>query len=119
MFSKDTLTGQVVAPWDPGYDQDRLDYNARFDHFYPDYIVYCQAPEDVGRAIRWARCHALPFRIRSGGHSYEAYSLVNRGLIIDVSALNRVAWDPDSGIATIGAGAKLLEVYEALWNAAK
>ncbi len=117
MFSKDTLTGQVVAPWDPGYDQDRLDYNARFDHFYPDYIVYCQAPEDVGRAIRWARCHALPFRIRSGGHSYEAYSLVNRGLIIDVSALNRVAWDPDSGIATIGAGAKLLEVYEALWNA--
>lgn len=117
MFSNHTLTGRVVAPWDPGYHQDRLDYNARFDHIYPASIVYCQAPEDVGRAIRWARCHALPFRMRSGGHSYEAYSLVNQGLIIDVSALNHITWDQDRRIATIGAGAKLLAVYEALWNA--
>lgn len=117
MFSHDTLTGLVVAPWDPGYHNGRLDYNARFRDIYPAYIVYCQAPEDVGRAIRWARCHHIPFRIRSGGHSYEAYSLVNHGIVIDVSALNAVSWNADTGIATIGAGAKLLDVYEALWNA--
>lgn len=113
---EDTLTGIVVAPWSPTYNESRVDYNTRFPPFSPAYIVYCQKSMDVIRAVRWAIRHKVPFRIRSGGHSYEAYSLLNGGLVIDVSALNHVAYAPDTGISKIGAGAKLLDIYQSLWD---
>lgn len=112
----DTLTGRVIAPWDPGYDEARLDYNARFDDIHPGLIVFCQTVQDVEEAVRWARRHRIHFRIRSGRHSYEAYSILNRGLVIDVSAINHIDCDPDSGTAHIGAGAQLIDVYQTLWD---
>ncbi|MCY0865609.1 MAG: FAD-binding oxidoreductase [Sulfobacillus sp.] len=114
-----TLTGLVLAPWSPGYDDARVDYNGRFPPFRPRYIVYCEVPQDVQQAVRWARRHRLPFRIRSGGHSYEAYSLLNDGLVIDVSRLRQMTFDPHQRIAQIGAGSRLLEIYETLWNAGR
>ena len=30
-------------------------------------------------AVRWARQEGMPLRARSGGHSYEAYSVVDDG----------------------------------------
>lgn len=115
----DTLTGQVVAPWDPGYDMARLDYNLLFDDIYPRYVLYCDVVEDVVRAVRWARRHRVPFRIRSGGHSYEGFSLVQKGLVIDVSQISQVTFDPESGRVRIGAGAQLLDIYDQLWNAGR
>ncbi len=112
----DTLTGRVVAPWDPGYDEARLDYNARFDDIHPSLIVYCETVQDVEEAVRWARRHRIRFRIRSGRHSYEAYSILNRGLVIDVSAVNHIDYDPDCRTARIGAGAQLIDVYQTLWD---
>lgn len=112
----DTLTGRVVAPWDPGYDDARLDYNARFDDIHPGLIVFCQTVQDVEEAVRWARRHRIRLRIRSGRHSYEAYSILNRGLVIDVSAINHIDCDPDEGTAQIGAGAQLIDVYQTLWD---
>ncbi len=67
-------------------------------------------------AILWVRRHRLPFRIRGGGHSYEAYSLVNGGLVIDVSCLLRLQIDPENRTAQVGAGHRLLPLYETLWN---
>ncbi len=113
---QDTLTGIVVAPWSPSYNESRVDYNTRFPPFSPAYVVYCQKAMDVIRAIRWATSHKVRFRIRSGGHSYEAYSLLNGGLVIDVSAIRYVDYQPATGIAKIGAGAKLLDIYQSLWD---
>lgn len=113
---QDTLTGIVVAPWSPTYNASRIDYNTRFSPFTPAYIVYCQKAMDVIRAIRWAVSHKFPFRIRSGGHNYEAYSLLNAGIVIDVSAIRHVIYDPTTGVAKIGSGAKLLDIYESLWD---
>lgn len=113
---QDTLTGTVVAPWSPLYDTARVDYNSLFPPFSPAYIVYCQKTLDVKRAVHWAVHHKVPFRIRSGGHSYEAYSLLNGGLVIDVSRINHVHYNAVTGIAQIGAGAKLLDIYQELWD---
>lgn len=114
-----TLTGKVVAPWDPDYKTARLDYNLRFNRIFPDNIVYCGVIEDVSEAILWARRQGVPFRIRSGGHSYEAFSLVNHGLVIDVSRIDQVQYHSKSGLAQVGAGADLLSLYKSLWNAAQ
>jgi FAD/FMN-containing dehydrogenase len=111
----DALTGRVVRPGEPGYEEARLDYNLHFADVRPRYIVFCTAPEDVGNAIRFARTRGLPLRARSGRHSYEAYSIVDGGVVIDVSPLCGVRLDPDRRLCRIGAGADLGRIYEALW----
>lgn len=115
MVSIEGLTGRVILQGALGYDEARQNYNGRFNKF-PKIIVYCEVAQDVVNAILWVRKYRLPFRIRDGGHSYEAFSLVNGGLIIDVSRLQNLKINKEDGTAQIGAGVRLLPLYEALWN---
>lgn len=112
----DTLTGLVVDRTNPLYDEARLDYNTGLPPARPMYIVFCQDVHDIVNAVRWSRRHGVPLRVRSGRHSYENYSVLDEGLVIDVSPLNRITFDPATGLATIGAGAALLPLYQALWD---
>ncbi len=107
------LTGRVVYPGDPGWDDARKNFNQRFD-VQPRAVVYCQDVTDVVNAIRWARAHDVPLRARSGRHSYEGYSLVEGGLIVDVGDIDHVRVDRDAGVAEIGAGIYMLECSEQL-----
>ncbi|MDF2607291.1 MAG: FAD-binding protein [Bacillales bacterium] len=115
MVSVEGLTGRIIFPGSENYDSARQNYNARYNKF-PIIIVYCEVTQDVVNAILWVRKHQLPFRVRCGGHSYEAFSLVNGGLIIDVSGLQKLKIDKVRGMAQIGSGFRLLPLYEALWN---
>ncbi|MDR3591095.1 MAG: FAD-binding oxidoreductase [Negativicutes bacterium] len=107
------LSGRIVLPQDPDYDRARRDYNRRFSRF-PRMIVYCREVQDVVNAIHWARRHDVPIRVRSGGHSYEAFSLVDDGVIIDVSGLDAMVIDSRRHLATVGTGWRLLQLYAAL-----
>jgi FAD/FMN-containing dehydrogenase len=109
------LTGIVVRPGDPDYDRARMDYNERFD-LHPLAIVYCLGTDDVVNAVAWARRNGVPLRARSGGHSYEAYSLVEDGIVVDLSRMMEVSVDPHHKIAVVEAGTPLLPLYEALWR---
>src|SRR5215213_2658851 len=109
------LTGRVIWPQDPAYEEARQSFNARFSRF-PSAIVVCDNMSDVGNAVRWARQEGMPLRARSGGHSYEAFSVVDEGLVIDVSGLTNVDVDVSRGEAVIGAGVRLLDCYRRLWE---
>lgn len=115
MINVEGLTGYVVLPDSPGYDEARKNYNGRFNKF-PIIIVYCRTVQDVVNAILWVCRNRLPFRIRGGGHSYEAYSLVDGGLVIDVSGLLELQIDKESRIMRVGAGHRLLPLYGKLWD---
>jgi FAD/FMN-containing dehydrogenase len=115
MIDIEGLTGCVVLPGSPYYDEAKKNYNARFDKF-PLIIVYCNNAQDVVNAILWIRKHRLPFRVRGGGHSYEAFSLVNGGLVIDVSRLQMLQVNEENLTMQVGAGHRLLPLYETLWN---
>ena len=109
------LTGRVILPRDAEYEEARLTFNTRFSHF-PAAIVECGTVADVQNAIRWARKREMPLRARSGGHSYEAFSVVDEGLVIDVSGLNTIEVDLTRGEAVVGAGVRLLDLYTRLWE---
>lgn len=109
------LTGRIVTEDSPEYAEASRSFNARFQK-RPLLIVYCQVTEDVANAIRWAQRQRVPFRIRCGGHSYEAYSVVDGGLVVDISELRQLAVNVQAGTAKIGAGYRLLPLYEALWK---
>lgn len=110
------LTGRVVHRGGPGWERARRNFNARIDPetVEPKTIVFVQHAGDVSHAIQYVRETGLPLRIRCGRHSYEAYSLVKDGLVIDVSDINHIAYDRATGQVTVGAGARCLDVAEKL-----
>jgi FAD/FMN-containing dehydrogenase len=86
--------------------------DSRFDGTHPRAIVYCESAEDVEKTVRWARKHTIRIAPRCGGHSYAGYSTTSRGVVVDVSRMHRV--HARNGKATVGAGARLIDVYSHL-----
>jgi FAD/FMN-containing dehydrogenase len=107
-----TLTGSLVVPGDAAYPNSVLLYNEVFSP-QPAAIAYCATPVDVQRCVAFARDHDVQLAARSGGHSYGGYSSCP-GLVIDVSSLNAVALQAGNQLATVGAGAQLVDIYSQL-----
>ncbi|MGC5008090.1 FAD-binding oxidoreductase [Streptomyces sp. DT203] len=101
-----SLEGTLVRPGDATYPTARQLYNTRFDNLKPAAVAYVRHEADIRECLAFARRSATPVSIRSGGHSYAGWSSGNGRLVIDVSSLSRVDRD-----GTIGAGAKLVDVY--------
>src|SRR5689334_15897276 len=106
-----SLAGKLIRPGDAGYDNARVVYNARFDHVRPQAVVQCANAEDVRETLAFVRRFALPVTPRGGGHSYAGYS-TGPGVVIDLAPLHAVTVDGDT--ATVGGGAKLIDVYDQL-----
>jgi FAD/FMN-containing dehydrogenase len=108
------VNGPVITPASRSYGHARLVYNERFDAVHPLGIVQPVSVEDVRRVIAWAKKTGVSLAIRSGGHSYAGYS-TTQGLVVDLQRLNAISLNP-SGLATIGAGARMIDVEAALAN---
>jgi hypothetical protein len=105
------VDGDVVVPDSPEYEAEIRVFNARFHEVRPQAIVRCANPHDVTEAISFVRRHGLEHAARSGGHSFAGQSST-RGIVIDVSPMRSISLD--SEVATVGAGARLGDVYDAL-----
>jgi FAD/FMN-containing dehydrogenase len=106
-----SIAGEVLTPESDGYDAARRPAIARFQDIWPEAVVRCAAPEDVAEAIGFARRERLAVAARSGGHCFAGRSTTT-GMVIDVGPLDAVS--VSDGVATIGAGARLGAVYDAL-----
>src|SRR5438552_9075105 len=80
------LLGDVLTPSDDGYQEARQVWNTA-QQKAPALIVRCRDAADVIQAVNFARAHTLSVAVRSGGHSVAAYSSVEDGLMIDLSAM--------------------------------
>lgn len=105
----------MIWPEDSAYEEARQSFNARFSRF-PAAVVVCDNTTEVGDAVRWARQEGMPLRARAGGHSYEAFSVVDEGLVIDMGGLTDIAVDVSRGETVVGAGVRLLDCYRRLWD---
>ncbi|HWD45251.1 MAG TPA: FAD-dependent oxidoreductase, partial [Actinomycetota bacterium] len=105
------IDGEVALPGSPAYRGSRPPFNARFRALRPAAVVACAGPQDVAEAIGFAGRHGLELAIRAGGHSFAAHSST-RGMLVDVSPMRSVT--VAGGVARVGAGARLGQVYEAL-----
>ncbi|MBB6350807.1 FAD/FMN-containing dehydrogenase [Nonomuraea muscovyensis] len=105
------LAGTLVLPGDARYGTARRLFNPAYDTVRPRGVAYCAAAADVSRCLAFVREHRLPVTARSGGHSYPGWS-TGTGLVVDVSRMDAVRYR--DGRATIGAGAKLIDVYAKL-----
>jgi FAD/FMN-containing dehydrogenase len=107
------LKGKVVLPGDQWYSAYAQPNNLRYDTILPQAIAVCSDARDVSTSLLFAREYGVPLVARSGGHSYAGYS-TTPGLMIDLRLMSRVAFDEQTGIATIGGGARNAHLYAAL-----
>lgn len=97
-----------------GYRPADLLYNPRFQSQpAPQAIARCRTSDDVAACVRFAAAGGAPLRIRNGGHSYGGWSS-GPGLVADLALLSGVQVNAHAGTATVGAGARLADVYSAL-----
>lgn len=107
------LSGRLVLPHEPAFPVAAQLYNERFDTVLPAAVAVCATPADVQRCVDFARRHRVRVAARSGGHSYGGYSACE-GLVIDVTGMASVRVSAGGRLARIGAGARLIDVYDAL-----
>jgi FAD/FMN-containing dehydrogenase len=67
----------------------------------------------VRKIVSWSAADGVRPIPRSGGHSYAGYS-TGPGLVVDLRSLRGIAYDTASRTATVGAGARLIDVETAL-----
>jgi FAD/FMN-containing dehydrogenase len=105
------IAGEVLRPGAPGYEQARKPAIAQYQAIRPQAVVRCLGPADVAETISFARCSQLPVAARSGGHDFAGHSST-QGIVIDVTPMRAVSVSGD--VATVGAGARLAEVYQGM-----
>ncbi|WP_072474695.1 FAD-binding oxidoreductase [Amycolatopsis australiensis] len=110
------LTGGLLRPASDGYSAAKRGFNSLFDGNNPVAVATAATVQDVQTCVQ-AAAGRVTLAARSGGHSYAGYSVPEGGLVIDVSALNKV--EVRGSQAVIGAGAKLHDVYAGLAGAGR
>jgi FAD/FMN-containing dehydrogenase len=113
-----SVRGQLLLPGAPQFDTARLAWNTLYDDVMPQAVLRAASTEDVRKAIVFCRDTGVRPIPRSGGHSFQGFS-TGTGLIIDMSMVSRVSYDPKRDRVRIGAGATLLNVYDQLYRRAR
>src|SRR5207244_6729899 len=104
-----SLSGDVLALGEPGYDEARAIWNAMVDK-KPAVIARCATTEDVVTAVNAARNHGLQVSVRCGGHGVTGKALADGGLTIDLTHMRGVQINPNNNTATVGGGSLLGDV---------
>jgi FAD/FMN-containing dehydrogenase len=105
------IAGEVILPGAPGYDAARKPPLARFHDVRPQAVVRCATPSDVAATIALGRRAGVHVVARGGGHCFAGRSSTG-GIVIDLAPMSAVA--VADGAATVGGGARLGDVYDAL-----
>jgi len=98
------LHGDFIQPSDPRYEQARKVFNGMIDK-RPALILRCAAVADVIAAVKLARENNMLLSVRGGGHGVTGSALCDDGVVIDLSAMNRVRVDPGKRTALAEGGA--------------
>ncbi|WP_020560032.1 FAD-binding oxidoreductase [Thiofilum flexile] len=95
------------------YLKQRQIFNKRIT-LMPRLIAVCHDTQGVQDAVRYANLTNLAVTVKSGGHSFEGFSLNEGGLLIDLSLMTSMRYQSNSKTLIVQPGAKLGKVYEYL-----
>ncbi|MBW4722179.1 FAD-binding oxidoreductase [Saccharothrix obliqua] len=83
----------------------------------PDYVCLPTSGPEVRRAVQDAVTARKRISIRSGGHCYEDFVYhPDVNVVIDLSEMTKVYFDPRMNAFAVEAGAELLDVYETIYR---
>jgi hypothetical protein len=102
------LRGPLLLPADLGYEQSRSVFNAMIDR-RPLAVLRCADAADVIRGIEFARENGVPLSVRSGGHNVAGNAVLDDALLLDLSGMKGLVFDPDGATVRAEAGLTLGE----------
>ena len=105
------LTGQVVLPGDPEWDEARQAWNLAVDQ-RPFAVALVGSVEDVVKVVEFARAHGLRIAPQGTGHGASALAVLDDTILVKTSRLRGVEIDAGAHRARIEAGALWEDVVE-------
>jgi len=102
------LSGPVLEPVDPGYDDSRRIFNGMIDR-RPALIARCVDAADVVTAVNFARATGVVVSVRGGDHSAAGNAVCEGGMMIDLSLMKGLRVDPEARTARAEPGLRWAE----------
>ncbi|GAA2909488.1 FAD-binding oxidoreductase [Streptosporangium fragile] len=107
MSGDDGRTGFAGAFWrgsDPGFEEAATSrvFNHRRPSRRPVAVLRAAHAADVAAGVRLAASEGWQVTVRSGGHSWAAWSLREDTLLIDLALLTTMSYDPANGVVAVG-----------------
>jgi FAD/FMN-containing dehydrogenase len=107
----------IIWSQDERFDFARISrvFNHRRPSRYPLAVVNATSEDDVRNAIQLAKRLNCKVSVRSGGHSWAAWSVRKNAILIDLGQLNAISLDDGTGIVKVGpatTGQKLNVILE-------
>jgi FAD/FMN-containing dehydrogenase len=99
-----SFTGQLLRRGDAGFEAAAVSrvFNQRQPSRRPAAVLRAADAADVAAGVRLAAAEGLRVAVRSGGHSWAAWSLRDDTLLIDLAAFTGMDYDEATGIVTVG-----------------
>ncbi|ONI71063.1 FAD-linked oxidase [Actinosynnema sp. ALI-1.44] len=82
----------------------------------PEQVRVVSSTAQVVAAVQDAVTAGKQIGVRSGGHCYEDFVYSGKQVVLDLSELDDIGYDPAVNAISVGAGANLFQVYEALYR---
>jgi FAD/FMN-containing dehydrogenase len=105
---KTSLSGQLILPEHPSYNEVRKVWNAMIDK-RPALIARCAGTADVIKSVKFASENDLLVSVRAGGHNVSGKAVCDNGIMIDLSLMKGIWVDPSRQIALAQPGLRLGE----------
>lgn len=81
---------------------------------FPELIVHAESIADVVAIVAFARANGLRVAIRCGGHSYDASSLEDGTILLDLSMLREIVVEPDGKTITAQPAVRAMDLVQTL-----
>jgi FAD binding domain/Berberine and berberine like len=108
--------GSTVLPGDPRYPLLTTGNNQRYVAS-PQYVKMIRSTADAEQALRAAVREGKRISVRSGGHCFADFVCNPQvEVILDMSEMTGVSYDPDRRAFAVQPGIRLLNLYEALYK---
>jgi FAD/FMN-containing dehydrogenase len=97
------FAGELLLPGDGGFESARVSriFNRRLPARRPAAVLRAADEQDVVLGVRLARERGWTVAVRSGGHSWAQWSVRDEALVIDLAALQEMAYDESTGIVRV------------------
>lgn len=106
----------TVRPGDARYGELTVGNNRRFTAA-PDAVHLVRTTEQAVHAVRAAVHAGKRVSVRSGGHCYADFVYSRQTeVILDLSTMDDIRWDPERDAFMVEPGAQLGDVYETLYR---
>jgi FAD/FMN-containing dehydrogenase len=102
-MTEQNFTGRIVFRGAADFDEARVGrvFNGRRPTRQPAAVLLAETEQDVANGVLLAKANGWSVSVRSGGHSWAAWSVRDDALLIDLGLLRDIRFDEATGVVSV------------------